>query len=253
MFRFSLRTGFVVLTILCIYLGWQLSIVRARQSFLQELRATQRYHILSADQYLERYAPALPTPPPVEISLARTWLGDQPIQEIMYWPGTQQSELDRIAKIIPEAEVREIPLEPCHPGCFPDGTPVVTLQGTRPIESISAGDIVVIVTTAGETSAAEVQSVFVTNNVLWRVVTDAGELITTETQPLCRTLEETVTAGKLAAGDTILRQHKEALRSATVLEVVRTDRFEKVHNLVLGDRQLFIAGGFLARSKPPAQ
>jgi hypothetical protein len=38
-----------------------------------------------------------------------------------------------------------------------------------------------------------------------------------------------------------------------VLAVVPTERTEKVFNLVLGNSKYFIAGGFLARSKPPAE
>jgi len=37
-----------------------------------------------------------------------------------------------------------------------------------------------------------------------------------------------------------------------VTAVADTGRQSRVYNLVLGDPVLFVAGGFLARSKPPA-
>jgi hypothetical protein len=33
--------------------------------------------------------------------------------------------------------------------------------------------------------------------------------------------------------------------------VTATGRWERVYNLILKDKGLFVAGGFLARSKPP--
>jgi hypothetical protein len=37
-----------------------------------------------------------------------------------------------------------------------------------------------------------------------------------------------------------------------VLAAAPTGEIARVYNLILGERQLFIAGGYLARSKPPA-
>jgi hypothetical protein len=36
-----------------------------------------------------------------------------------------------------------------------------------------------------------------------------------------------------------------------VLDAASIRRTEKVFNLILGDSEIFVAGGFLARSKPP--
>jgi hypothetical protein len=43
-----------------------------------------------------------------------------------------------------------------------------------------------------------------------------------------------------------------ALRPAAVISVIATDRIERVISLVLEDSAVFVAGGFLAHSKPPA-
>jgi hypothetical protein len=204
----------------------------------------------------------VPPPRPVaQISAMRRWLGDVAIQEIGYYRHmVSSSDLspDEIKRLFPEATVHEMMLhEPCHPGCFPHGTPVDTPAGPRPIETIAAGDEVIAYRKTGERFTACVQSIFNTQNRLWRVTTEAGELMTTETQPLCladakgEAAYETRQAGQLAAGDAILRLHAGELQAVKVLAVARTSRVEKVINLVLGDCEAFIANGYLARSKPP--
>jgi len=157
-----------------------------------------------------------------------------------------------VTSVFPEAEVREVPLEPCHPGCFPRGTLVETPSGPRLIETLQAGDLVTAFLKSGERLDAPVQSVFVTDNRLWQVETDEATLITTETQPLCLATDRTRGAGELQPGDTILHYSGGEIRTVKVLAVTQTDRAEKVFNLILGDSELFIANGFLARSKPPA-
>src|SRR6185295_19980991 len=42
-FRFSLRTLLVVVTLLCVWLGWQIHAVRQRSAIIAELRATGVY------------------------------------------------------------------------------------------------------------------------------------------------------------------------------------------------------------------
>jgi hypothetical protein len=59
-------------------------------------------------------------------------------------------------------------------------------------------------------------------------------------------------AGELKAGDKVFRWQDGKRQVANVLAVTPTDRVEKVFNLILGDSEMFIAGGFLAHSKPPA-
>ena len=59
-------------------------------------------------------------------------------------------------------------------------------------------------------------------------------------------------AGELKAGDKILKWDGREQRPTAVLEIAATDREARVYNLVLGEPVLFVAQGFLARSKPPA-
>jgi hypothetical protein len=270
-FRFSLRTMFILVTALCCWLAWESSIVRGRQAMLRELRPRPMIQITTADEWVQ-YAYGSAPPPRARISLVRKWLGDQAIQEISYGRGFHNltpEEIKRITRTFPEAKVHEfeVPLEPCHPGCFPRGTLVNTPDGPRAVETIQIGDMLTAILPGGEMVTANVQSVFVTRNRLWKIETEEGALLTTERQPLCRldassggaaesnvvAMGIAVPAGLLEPGDTILRNTSGQLRPVKVLAVVPTERTEKVFNLVLGNSKYFIAGGFLARSKPPAE
>jgi hypothetical protein len=144
-FSFSLRTMFVVVTALCCYLAWQMSIVRQRQSMLSELRVQPHVQVTTAETWLQLLSPGPESPKMATIPRVRQWLGDEAIQTISLGRGyhtLKQEQLDQLAKIFPEATVHEheILFEPCHPGCFPRGTLIETPDGTRPIESIRVGD-----------------------------------------------------------------------------------------------------------------
>jgi hypothetical protein len=156
----------------------------------------------------------------------------------------------KVAYVI-ELHTVEIPTNPCHPGCFPRGTLVETPAGLRPIETIRAGEVVLGVRPDGTTAPVKVQSIFTTPNRLVKVRTDGGIVFTTETQPLCLTDGRFRAARELQKGDRIWRWQDGKRQVVTVLDVTQTEREEPVHNLVLGDSEVFIAGGFLARSKPP--
>jgi hypothetical protein len=144
------------------------------------------------------------------------------------------------------------PPPPCHPGCFPAGTVIHVPGGTRLIERVGEGDLVTTVAPDGKTSQAKVTAVFVTKNRLLEVKTDAGSLLTTETQPLALVDGALRAAGELKAGDRVWRWDAGERRAVTVKSVSATGREERVFNLVLGEPTVFVANGFLARSKPPA-
>jgi Protein of unknown function (DUF1559)/Hint domain len=140
----------------------------------------------------------------------------------------------------------------CHPGCFPAGTLVQTPEGSKPIETLRVGDAVTVVGRDGVSEPGKVQSVFINRNRLLKVETEDGDLFTTETQPLCLIDGGTLPAGKLKAGDQVFRWQDGKRQAVKVRAATPTDRVEKVFNVILGDAEMFIAGGFLARSKPPA-
>lgn len=218
--------------------------MRQRRLLLKELQVNPSYQIITAE-------------PVATVSLLRRWLGDQAIQEIIYRsPSTPSSpELARISRIFPEAAFREEQLryEPCHPGCFPAGTMVRTLSGLQCVETIHPGDFITTIDADGDATSSQVQSIFVTDNRLWQADTDAGPLITTQTQPLYVGAGKVLQVGDLQPGDTIFRWQDGTRQPVKVLAVSSTGRVEKVYNLILGNSEVFIAGGFLARSKPPAE
>lgn len=251
-FTFSLRTLFILVTVFCVWLGWELNIVRQRSQARRDFEG--KFDFTTAEAYAAMYAG---TPPDsvATISWPRRLLGDEAVQQVWYRPwsgGPTQEDITRVGEVFPEAMVSEIPMEPCHPGCFPRGTRVETPGGARPIEDIEVGDLVISVGPDGAETAIAVQKIFVTENHLWQVETELGELVTTETQPLCTSLEATCQAGKLKPGDTVLFHNDGAVDEVLVKSVARTQRTEQVINLILGDSEVFVAGGYLARSKPPA-
>jgi hypothetical protein len=143
------------------------------------------------------------------------------------------------------------PPPPCHPGCFPTGTAVATPDGLRPIESLGRGDLVILVGPDGTPTSGAVDACFRTCNRLVEVRTESGSLRTTETQPLCLAAGGFRPAGELAAGDVVWRWEAGERRPARVLAVARTGEEGPVFNLIVGESAVFVAGGFLARGKPP--
>jgi len=256
-FRFSLRTLFVVVTGLCCWLGWEVSVVRQRQAVLKKLRTDPIYTVTTANEWARRYPSGLVDQQPARMGLVRRLLGDEAIQEIGYrthYREISKAELADVARAFPEAKLLEDhpPLVPCHPGCFPEGTLVDTPHGPRAIESIQQGDTITTMLPDGEWTTAAVQSLFNTSNRLWRIDTTAGVLLTTQTQPLCVSADRARPAGQLQAGDSILYYAAGESRPSSVLAVAPTHQIAPVFNLVLDNSGIFVADGFLARSKPPA-
>ena len=77
--------------------------------------------------------------------------------------------------------------------------------------------------------------------------------MTTKIQPLCLADGSIEAAGDLKPGDHILQRQENVIRPVKVLEVSSNQRIEKVFNIVLGDSEIFVADGYLARSKPPLE
>lgn len=142
-------------------------------------------------------------------------------------------------------------IEPCHPGCFPEGTPIRVSRDTIPIESLKVSDEVTTMSLAGVSGRSRIESIFVTRNRLIEVHTEEGKLTTTETQPMAIPGGRVMEAGKLQAGDQILRWNDGDTKSVKVVRITPTHREAKVLNLVVGDKMLFIADGYLVRGKPP--
>lgn len=105
---FSLRTLFVVMTVGCVWLGWEARIVRERKAVLRDLRnvvvlfaSTQRYQPLTeaiqlGSQIDYGY---------LRISLTRRLLGDEPYVEIYLLETTPPELVERTEHAFPEAKL----------------------------------------------------------------------------------------------------------------------------------------------------
>ncbi len=142
---------------------------------------------------------------------------------------------------------------PCHPGCFPAGTAIATPGGPKRIETIVGGDVVTRIDRDGVSTNATVNSTYQTTNRLIEIRTDCGNVLTTVTQPLCLESGGFRPAGELVAGDRIWRWSEGKRCPARVEAIVATEREAMVFNLVVGESAVFVAGGFLARGKPPLE
>src|SRR5262245_55292671 len=144
------------------------------------------------------------------------------------------------------------PPPPCHPGCFPAGTPIEVPGGTKAIEDLRSGHMVTTIGPDGKPGRCKVAAMFVTKNRLVQINIEGKTLITTATQPLSLADGKLRAAGELTAGDRIYVWVKDERVAVTVKSVDVTERDAPVYNVVLGDPVLFVANGFVARSKPPA-
>jgi hypothetical protein len=140
---------------------------------------------------------------------------------------------------------------PCHPGCFPAGTMVQTPQGPRAIDRIRAGDVVLSIPPTGKPTPVRVASVFVGRSLLVEVQTEKGKFLTTSKQPMLLSTGELKPASRLTDTDEVVRWQDGRTHNTRVRGVKVKDT-QKVYNLVLEVRGAFVAGGYLAQSKPPA-
>ena len=145
-----------------------------------------------------------------------------------------------------------VPPVPCHPGCFPAGTPVLVPGGSRAIERLRIGDIVTTVSPEGQASEAAVEHVFTTTNRLIEVRTNRSAALTTDAQPFLLTDGKFRKAGDLKDGDRVWHWRDGRREEAIVREIAATGREERVFNLILGGSATFVAGDFIVRGKPPA-
>jgi hypothetical protein len=152
----------------------------------------------------------------------------------------------------PQPKLEVPPPPPCHPGCFPAGTRVLTPQGAKAIEDLRPGDLITVLTANGEARQGKVAAMFVTRNRLVQVNIEGKTQITTATQPLALADGKLRPAGELKAGDRIQTWAQGKRTTVTVKSIEATEREAQVYNLSLGDPVLFVANGFVARSKPPA-
>jgi hypothetical protein len=95
-FQFSLRTLFVVATVICVWLGWNVSTVQSRKRALARIQSSEGRFIVNTGPDLEQQGNPLP--------YVRQLLGDKPIAVIAFRRGRiLNDECHRIASLFPEA------------------------------------------------------------------------------------------------------------------------------------------------------
>ena len=96
--RFSVRTLLIAVTVLCVWLGWQVSIVRERNAIIALMRSRQPYFsLLDNDQIV--VAPPAPHP-----SWIRRLIGDKS-RSLLNVNNLTLAEAKRVAKAFPEARL----------------------------------------------------------------------------------------------------------------------------------------------------
>lgn len=186
-----------------------------------------------------------------KLSLARETRGDWRYARFL-WATKEGKNRTLVVLNGPPPEVVRPPVPPCHPGCFPSGTRVNVPGGTKAIEDVRAGDLVTTVGPDGKPGQVKVRGMSMIRNHLVQVNIDGETLITTATQPLVLADGKLRAAGELKAGDRIHVWAAGEQRPVAVRSVDHTERPAPVYNLMLDEPVLFVANGFLARSKPPA-
>jgi hypothetical protein len=105
---FSIRTLLVAVTILCVWLGWQVHLVRERKELrsLIEQRGGWIEQLLESDNPFDD-GPAIAAPAPPEPPIVRQWLGDESVRRIvLLTDSVTAGEKARIADAFPEAIFR---------------------------------------------------------------------------------------------------------------------------------------------------
>ena len=113
-FRFSLRSLLVVVTVFCVWLGWEMHIVRGRRQALRWVEQNGGSHFGEEDRSrLSGFYNVNNVIPPVDsISTIRRWLGDRLIDRIIMPKTAVPEDFDRVRKFFPASEIRQKPLTP---------------------------------------------------------------------------------------------------------------------------------------------
>jgi hypothetical protein len=99
--RFSLRTLLVAITVVCVWLGWEVSIVRERQAFLRLVAERGGSYSFVADYSPFEAADRMPK----ELSYLRRMLRDELVGSIVLPVNTSAEEIAEIRRVFPEAVV----------------------------------------------------------------------------------------------------------------------------------------------------
>lgn len=110
---FSLRAALGVLTVFCVWLGWQVNLVHQRNAMRAAVEQSGgivdifiRPEFPDESLAIMSYERSGPVEEP-EIPQWRRWLGDEAISQLILPAGSSEPELARARALFPEAEVEE--------------------------------------------------------------------------------------------------------------------------------------------------
>jgi hypothetical protein len=106
-YQFSLRTLFLVVTAVGVWLGWEAHVVRERKAALEEIQRAGGSSWTMADfcQLWDQLQEPRPKEASATVPFVRAWFGDEPIPEIDVAHDAPPGEEKRIAILFPEANV----------------------------------------------------------------------------------------------------------------------------------------------------
>jgi predicted lipid-binding transport protein (Tim44 family) len=134
-------------------------------------------------------------------------------------------------------------------GCFPAGTGIATLNGTRSIEELASGDEVLSIGPDGRSVPTRVKTIFVSKSALLKVKTNRGALRTTRDHPIGLGAGRFRPAGELRSGDRVTRWAGGRLIEVKVRRVGAFAGEGLVFNLEVEGPHTFIAEGMVVHNK----
>jgi hypothetical protein len=98
---------FVLVTLVALWLGWEVNIIRKRRAALAELREDPAAQVFTQSEFDH---PSETAAHRAAVPKVRLLLGDQEVSLIRFDPGHPEFDLVRVKKLFPEADVGRRPL-----------------------------------------------------------------------------------------------------------------------------------------------
>jgi hypothetical protein len=109
-FQFSIGTMLLLVTLIAVWLAWQVRIVRERQA----MRVAIKEH-RSIVTTLKDWQPVPgATAPKISVPFWRKWMGDEPIVEVTLSHKLDHTEMEQVRVLFPEAQIRRRSLGPLN-------------------------------------------------------------------------------------------------------------------------------------------
>ena len=103
--RFSVRTLLIAVTVLCVWLGWQVSVVRERAQMLKRIHDDNGYCQLLEVMEAEFSPSNRPYYEAYRVSSVRSLLGDKTVTRVTLDGEMEPSDLEAIERLFPEATI----------------------------------------------------------------------------------------------------------------------------------------------------